>query len=52
MPVRVGIQGLIDISNDPTTEDLNELVLVNYNNLEANATHNLFKMLSTINDEE
>ncbi|MGO1475374.1 MAG: hypothetical protein ACTHWC_10915 [Psychrobacter sp.] len=52
VPVRVGIQGLIDINNDPTTEDLNELVLVNYNNLEANATHNFFKMLSTINDKE
>ena len=50
--VKVGIQGLININNDPTTEDLNELVLVNYNGLEANATHNLFKMLSTINDEE
>lgn len=50
--VKVGIQGLININNDPTTEDLYELVLVNYNGLEANATHNLFKMLSTINDEE
>lgn len=50
--VKVGIQGLININNDPTTEDLNELVLVNYNGLEANATHNIFKMLSTINDQE
>ncbi len=50
--VKVGIQGLININNDPTTEDLYELVLVNYNGLEANATHNIFKMLSTINDEE
>ena len=50
--VKVGIQGLININNDPTTEDLYELVLVNYNGLEANATHNFFKMLSKINDEE
>lgn len=50
--VKVGIQGLININNDPTTEDLNELVLVNYNGLEANATHNIFKMLKALNDEE
>ncbi len=50
--VNVGIQGLINVDSEPTTEDLDELVLVNYNNLKANATHNLFKMLSTINDQE
>ena len=52
MSVNVGIQGLINVDSEPTTEDLDELVLVNYNNLKANATHNLFKMLSTINDQE
>ena len=50
--VKVGIQGLININSDQITDSLDKLVLVNYNNLEANATHNLFKMLSTINDEE
>ncbi|CAN6961028.1 hypothetical protein NYA8BAC_01850 [Psychrobacter okhotskensis] len=50
--VKVGIQGLINEDSEPTTEDLDELVLVNYNGLEANATHNLFKMLSTINDND
>lgn len=50
--VNVGIQGLINVDSEPTTEDLDELVLVNYNNLKANATHNLFKMLEALNDEE
>lgn len=50
--VKVGIQGLINPRSNQTTDSLDELVLVNYNGLEANATHNLFKMLSTINNEE
>lgn len=50
--VKVGIQGLINPRSNQTTDSLDELVLVNYNGLEANATHNLFKMLSTINDND
>lgn len=54
VPVRVGIQGLINTEsdNDLTAESLDELVLVNYNGLEANATHNLFKAIKALNDEE
>ena len=50
--VKVGIQGLINPRSNQTTDSLDELVLVNYNGLEANATHNLFKMLKALNDEE
>jgi hypothetical protein len=50
--VKVGIQGLINPRSNQTTDSLDELVLVNYNGLEANATHNLFKMLKVLNDEE
>ena len=52
VPVRVGIQGVINIKGNSVSDDLDEVVLVNYNNLEANATHNLFKMLEALNDEE
>ncbi|WP_201617650.1 hypothetical protein [Psychrobacter immobilis] len=50
--VKVGIQGLINPRSNQTTDSLDELVLVNYNGLEANATHNIFKMLKALNDEE
>lgn len=52
VPVRVGIQGIINVKSNAASDDLDEVVLVNYNNLKANATHNLFKLLGTINDEE
>lgn len=52
VPVRVGIQGLINTDTDQIAGSLDELVLVNYNGLEANATHSLSKMLSIIDDEK
>ena len=52
VPIRVGIQGVINIKGNSVSDDLDEVVLVNYNNLEANATHSLSKILSAIDDEE
>ena len=47
VPVKVGIQGRINSMNNQIIEGLYELVLVNYNNIEAKATNNFFKMLNT-----